>query len=112
MPARKTPADPADGPAYRLNSVDHALRLLLLFRSRLSVRVSEVADYLNVARSTAHRLLGMLVLDAGRRPVAAFAVAGPMQRMTPGYVHAIARALRGVAAAASADLGEPAPSVR
>jgi DNA-binding IclR family transcriptional regulator len=52
---------PADAPAYRLNSVDHALLLLLLFRSKPSLRVSEVADHLNVARSTAHRLLAMLV---------------------------------------------------
>lgn len=50
-----------DGPAYLLHSVDHALELLLLFRSRQSLRVSEVADHLGVARSTAHRLLGMLV---------------------------------------------------
>jgi DNA-binding IclR family transcriptional regulator len=50
-----------DGPAYRLHSVDHALLLLLLFRSRPVLRVSEVADHLHVARSTAHRLLGMLV---------------------------------------------------
>src|SRR5215469_13261872 len=50
-----------DGPAYLLHSVDHALRLLLLFRSRPSLRVSEVADHLGVARSTAHRLLSMLV---------------------------------------------------
>ncbi|MGH3304336.1 MAG: IclR family transcriptional regulator [Streptosporangiaceae bacterium] len=50
-----------DGPAYRLHSVDHALQLLLLFRSKPSLRVSEVADHLNVARSTAHRLLSMLV---------------------------------------------------
>src|SRR5215472_1091370 len=49
------------GPAYRLSSVDHALELLMLFRSRPSLRVSEVAEELNVARSTAHRLLGMLV---------------------------------------------------
>ena len=49
------------GPAYRLSSVDHALELLLLFRSRPSLRVSEVADQLDVARSTAHRLLNMLV---------------------------------------------------
>jgi DNA-binding IclR family transcriptional regulator len=267
--ARKTPVTPPDGPAYRLNSVDHALRLLLLFRSKPSVRVSEVADYLNVARSTAHRLLGMLVhrqfavqdpatrayrpgprlveiglaavgaldlrarmrpyltqiaastsetvsllvmegdtvhfidtiesqltvrvssrldvrmpahatsagkamlaalpaaevltiypdeklvtatdrtmttrtqllaeldqiraagfatnfeeseagvgavgmalLDSDQRPVAAFTVAGPMQRMTQGYVHAVARELRAVVAAASADLSEPPPSVR
>ena len=52
---------PVDGPAYRLHSVDHALQLLLLFRDKPSVRVSEVADRLGVARSTAHRLLGMLV---------------------------------------------------
>lgn len=48
-------------PAYRLHSVDHALLLLLLFRSRPTLRVSEVADHLQVARSTAHRLLSMLV---------------------------------------------------
>ena len=49
------------GPAYRLSSVDHALELLLLFRTRPALRVSEVAEELDVARSTAHRLLGMLV---------------------------------------------------
>jgi DNA-binding IclR family transcriptional regulator len=53
----KAPASPA----YRLSSVDHALELLLLFRSKPTLRVSEVADSLDVARSTAHRLLGMLV---------------------------------------------------
>jgi len=52
---------PADGPAYRLQSVDHALQLLLLFRTKRSLRVSQVADHLDVARSTAHRLLGMMV---------------------------------------------------
>jgi DNA-binding IclR family transcriptional regulator len=51
----------ATTPAYRLSSVDHALELLLLFRSRPALRVSEVAEELDVARSTAHRLLGMLV---------------------------------------------------
>ena len=54
-------AETPDGPAYRLSSVDHALELLLLFRSRPALRVSEVAEQLDVARSTAHRLLGMLV---------------------------------------------------
>lgn len=57
MPPSPAPA----GPAYRLSSVDHALELLLLFRSRPALRVSEVADQLDVARSTAHRLLNMLV---------------------------------------------------
>lgn len=62
MPEPTTsPAGGTDGPAYRLHSVDHALQLLLLFRSKPSLRVSEVADHLGVARSTAHRLLGMLV---------------------------------------------------
>lgn len=54
-------ASAPDGPAYPLHSVDHALQLLVLFRSKPSLRVSEAADHLNVARSTAHRLLGMLV---------------------------------------------------
>jgi DNA-binding IclR family transcriptional regulator len=56
-----TPPTGPTPPAYRLSSVDHALELLLLFRSRPTLRVSEVADQLDVARSTAHRLLGMLV---------------------------------------------------
>ncbi len=57
MPPSPTQA----GPAYRLSSVDHALELLLLFRTKSALRVSEVAEQLDVARSTAHRLLGMLV---------------------------------------------------
>jgi DNA-binding IclR family transcriptional regulator len=57
----KHPGNTPAGPAYRLSSVDHALELLLLFRTKPTLRVSEVADQLDVARSTAHRLLGMLV---------------------------------------------------
>ena len=60
MTIKQAPSTPA-GPAYRLSSVDHALELLLLFRTKPMLRVSEVAEQLNVARSTAHRLLGMLV---------------------------------------------------
>lgn len=48
-------------PPYRIASVDHALQLLLLLRCKPTVRVAEAADELAVARSTAHRLLGMLV---------------------------------------------------
>ncbi|MEE6262670.1 IclR family transcriptional regulator [Plantactinospora sonchi] len=48
-------------PPYHIASVDHALRLLLLLKTRPSVRVAEAADELGVARSTAHRLLAMLV---------------------------------------------------
>jgi DNA-binding IclR family transcriptional regulator len=48
-------------PAYHIASVDHALCLLLLLRTSPTVRVAEAAEFLNVARSTAHRLLTMLV---------------------------------------------------
>lgn len=48
------------GPAYPVGSVENALRLLRLFRERPSIRVSEAAAELSVARSTAHRLLAML----------------------------------------------------
>jgi IclR family transcriptional regulator, acetate operon repressor len=47
-------------PAYPIESVDNALELLLLFREASAVRVSEAAERLGVARSTAHRLLAML----------------------------------------------------
>jgi IclR family acetate operon transcriptional repressor len=57
----KQASSPPAGPAYRLSSVDHALELLLLFRNKPALRVSEVAEQLDVARSTAHRLLSMLV---------------------------------------------------
>jgi DNA-binding IclR family transcriptional regulator len=48
-------------PLYRIASVDHALRLLLLLKTRPAIRVSEAAEELGVAQSTAHRLLAMLV---------------------------------------------------
>lgn len=48
--------------------------------------------------------IGMAVLDADGRPAAGFTVAGPMQRMTQEYVHALARELRPVVAEATAEL--------
>jgi DNA-binding IclR family transcriptional regulator len=42
------------------SSVDNALRLLELIGEHQIIRVSEAADLLGVARSTAHRLLGAL----------------------------------------------------
>ncbi|MBF9127604.1 IclR family transcriptional regulator [Plantactinospora sp. S1510] len=48
-------------PPYHIASVDHALRLLLLLQTKPSIRVAEAANELKVARSTAHRLLAMLV---------------------------------------------------
>ena len=44
----------------RLTSVDNALWLLQLVAQRQALRVSEAADLLGVARSTAHRLLSAL----------------------------------------------------
>jgi DNA-binding IclR family transcriptional regulator len=48
------------GPNYPIESVANALRLLLSFKERPSVGVSEAARELGVARSTAHRLLAQL----------------------------------------------------
>lgn len=47
-------------PQYPIESVDNALKILLLLGERSELRLTEVADYLNVASSTAHRLLAML----------------------------------------------------
>jgi DNA-binding IclR family transcriptional regulator len=56
------PAEPerAAPPPYPIGSVDNALRLLAMLRTRSSITVSEASEELAVARSTAHRLLGML----------------------------------------------------
>jgi DNA-binding IclR family transcriptional regulator len=50
----------APRPTYLIGSVDSALRLLHLFLVRDRIRVSEAAVELDVAPSTAHRLLAML----------------------------------------------------
>ncbi|MBE9375458.1 IclR family transcriptional regulator [Saccharopolyspora sp. HNM0983] len=48
-------------PPYALTSVDNALLLLQMLRDQGGLRVSEAAEELGIARSTAHRLLSMLV---------------------------------------------------
>ncbi|MFI7609947.1 IclR family transcriptional regulator [Nonomuraea terrae] len=48
-------------PTYMINSVDHALRIAAMLQMEGELTVSEVAERLGVARSTAHRLLAMLV---------------------------------------------------
>jgi DNA-binding IclR family transcriptional regulator len=47
-------------PQYPIESVDNALKVLLLLGERNELRLTDVAEYLNVATSTAHRLLAML----------------------------------------------------
>jgi DNA-binding IclR family transcriptional regulator len=48
------------GPNYPIESVDNALRLLMMVAERKQVRVSEASAELGTAVSTAHRLLAML----------------------------------------------------
>ena len=48
-------------PAYAVTSVDHALRLAVMLQLEGPMTVSAAAERLGVARSTAHRLLSMLV---------------------------------------------------
>jgi len=48
-------------PAYAVASVDHALRIATMLQLEGELTVSEAAERLGVARSTAHRLLAMLV---------------------------------------------------
>jgi len=48
-------------PAYRVESVDHALHLAVLLQQEGPLRVTDAARRLGVAPSTAHRLLATLV---------------------------------------------------
>lgn len=47
-------------PKHPIASVDNVLRLLLMFRDRPTIRVSEASAALGVGRSTGHRLMAML----------------------------------------------------
>ena len=61
MPPRAdAPAGGIPRPQYPIESVDNALRLLLMFRDRGEIRLSEAREALGVAQSTAHRLMAML----------------------------------------------------
>jgi DNA-binding IclR family transcriptional regulator len=59
MPNKREAAD-SPAPQYPIESVDNALKLLLLLGERPEIRLSEATRYLGVAPSTAHRLLAML----------------------------------------------------
>lgn len=47
-------------PQYPIESVDRALKLILLFSEQPEIRLTQATRYLGVASSTAHRLLAML----------------------------------------------------
>lgn len=57
---KEQPAIDPPVPQYPIESVDNALKLLLLLGERPEIRLSEATRYLGVASSTAHRLLAML----------------------------------------------------
>jgi DNA-binding IclR family transcriptional regulator len=84
-------------PAYAIASVDSALLLASLLQQEGAMRVTDVADRLDVSVSTAHRLLGMLVYRdfAEQLPDRRYAT-GPVMRRGPVEQASVAR-LREVA---------------
>ncbi|MGW6742889.1 IclR family transcriptional regulator [Streptomyces sp. NPDC055025] len=76
-------------PSYGIESVDNALRLAVLLQEEGTLRVTDAARHLGVARSTAHRLLAMLVYRD-------FAAQDHDRRYVPGPVFQHGRAHRPV----------------
>lgn len=75
--ALKTP------PSYAIASVDHALRLAVVLQIEGSLTVVAAAERLGVARSTAHRLLQMLVYrDYARQDEARVYRPGPVLELS------------------------------
>ncbi len=66
-------------PQYPIESVDNALRLLLLLGDKPKIRLTDASVYLGVASSTAHRLLAMLLYRGfvSQDPVTKFYEPGP-----------------------------------
>lgn len=64
-------------PAYALNSVDKTLRIMHMLRDGMPLRISTVARNLDIAISTAHRMMAMLVFHG-------FAVQDEQRRYIPG----------------------------
>lgn len=68
-------------PVYGISSVDHALRLVGVLMQEGPLRVTDAAERLGVSRSTAHRLLTMLVYrDFAEQDERRHYVAGPILR--------------------------------
>ena len=59
-PSAEAPDSGLRPPSYPIESVDNALKLILLLGQQSTVRMSEASRYLGVASSTAHRILAML----------------------------------------------------
>lgn len=83
-------------PAYAVTSVDHALRLAAILQLEGRITVSEAAERLEVAPSTAHRLLSMLVYrDFAARDDRAYRV-GPVLELAA-HSHTSTATLRATA---------------
>ena len=84
----------AVGPSYPVSAAGNALRVVRLLHELDELRVMDVADRLGVARSTAHRVLAMLVFEG-------FAVQDRHKVYRPGPA---LQAIRGSQAAPPPDL--------
>ena len=72
-------------PVYGIDSVDHALHLAAILLQEGPLRVTDAATRLGVSRSTAHRLLAMLVYrDFAEQDERRRYVAGPLLRRPTG----------------------------
>ncbi|NKY54771.1 IclR family transcriptional regulator [Nocardia flavorosea] len=71
--------EPKNPPAYVVTSADHALRAAVMLQLEGGLTVSQIAERLGVARSTAHRLLQTLVYRD-------FAVQDQQRKYYPGPV--------------------------
>lgn len=85
---QKTTHKALEKPAYLLESVDNALRLLQMLRDVGALRLKDAAEELDIAPSTAHRLLAMLVYRG-------FAVQDENRRYHPGPAMGAGPAARG-----------------
>lgn len=78
-------------PQYPIESVDSALKLLLLLGEKSEIRLTEASNYLGVASSTAHRVLAMLAYRGFVRQDPASKGYGPGPALTAVAFAVIAR---------------------
>lgn len=69
-------------PQYPIESVDNALKIILLLGERKEIRLTEASEHLNVASSTAHRILAMLTWRGFVRQNAQTKAYGPGPALT------------------------------